>query len=379
MTVMTLVAGLLLPPSLSAQPPAANGQRQQVELESLGLACQANREAFRFGTFRFDFITGRASSTEEGAAGKYSADYTGSGFYAFDGKNCRFECLYTLEDLVKSRRKITENEYKSLSPVRILCDGDSTLADYPLLDEPGTAFSHSAMIHAGTRYFTGRFNFPLWLGQDDLSPTNLSRVAGLVKDGKCTLKELDFRSHLDGAEVCKVVLDFGTGGRTYWIDTSRGAIPVRIEFTRDSKLTHLEVLGDIRFVAGAGWLPMSDIFVMLDGKSIKQTRITAVEVAQKPGPSVFQLDFPSEIGLYDEAKKLKYAPRKTWSLLHLPARGSRDAEPAEAARFEPPPVMAEPIESSGVWPTAFFVLAVVLVGMVALRVLIRRQASRLRT
>ncbi len=243
------------------------------------------------------------------------------------------------------------------------------------MNDSATVLTPGITIQSGTQAFIQDFRFPLRVGQEVAGLSDPMRLLEALKEGKCSIKEIDFHSHLDGAEVCKVLMDFGTGGQTCWIDMSRGAIPIRTEYTRDTRLTHIDVCRDIRFVAGAGWLPMTETIAMQDGKVVHQTRVTNVEVGRPPGPSAFRLDFPGEIGLYDDANKLTYSPRKSWSLIDLPRRGSPDATPTVPKSFVPPPEMPTELAAGNHWPVIFFAVALVLAVGVGARMLLKRYAA----
>jgi hypothetical protein len=373
MALVVAFLGSLVAIAQTVPPPGESPELRQQQFTSAALAYQANREAFRFGTFRFKFTRGSARSNEAALAGQFSSAYTAAGLYVFDGKNSRFEHNYSVDDLAKSTRKTGANESRSvLTPLRMLCNGDVTFADRPFLNAVASSVGSSIMIHAGALYFKQHFEFPLWLGQDGTGPSDIGDAVKLVKDGKCTIKDLDCHSRVDDADVCKVVLDLGAGRRVYWLDLNRGAIPLRVEDFRGSDLTHIAVARDIRFLAGAGWLPMTEVLVMQNGKVGRETRITEADVSHKPDASAFQLDFPSPVDLYDDARKLKYSPRKTWSLLELPGRVSPSAEPFMPKAFVPEPELPREVAQSSRWPAFFFASAVVLILLVSVRILVRR-------
>jgi hypothetical protein len=55
--------------------------------------------------------------------------------------------------------------------------------------------------------------------------------------------------------------------------------------------------------------------------------VTKIDTMNRPGRSMFQLDFPEPLPLHDQAKHLLYSKRKTWSLLDLPGASSPDTRP----------------------------------------------------
>jgi hypothetical protein len=167
------------------------------------------------------------------------------------------------------------------------------------------------------------------------------------------------------------MLDFGTGERRYWLDLNRGAVPLRIEASRKAVTTHITIHENIQFVAGAGWLPLTQRSVMQNGKVARQMCITEVDAHLKPDLSAFQLDFQTPIKLYEDARKLRYSPRKTWRLLHLPGRDSPETRPAVPKSFVAPPGMPDEVTPGNAWPAILFALAAVLVAIAGVCVLKR--------
>ena len=374
MTIMATRLIILLLATSSSQAPLETEGQSQKEFNSLSLSYQANKEMFRFGRFRFELTTASADSNESALAGRFARAYTAQGLYIFDGKNSRYELNYALEDVAKTTHKISENQSRqSLIPIRMLCDGEATLVDRQSANDLGSAFVSKAMIRPGTLPFSSSFNFPLELGQDSIDTSDLKGVLKPLIEGKCSVKEIDFHSRFGDSEVCKIVLDFGTGERTYWVDVNRGAIPLRIEDSQKSKVTHITIHENLQFVAAQGWLPLTERYVMQNGKIARQICITEVDVRKKPDLSAFRLDFPAPIKMYDDARKLRYSPQKAWSLLHLPSRNSSDTKPLVPKSFVAPPEMPREVKPGSALSISFFTIAVVLVAIVSVRIFVRRR------
>ncbi len=105
MTIAIIGLALLAPLSTAAQAPPKTDEQRLSEFTALAISHQANKEAFRFGTFKFEYTSGASRGYEDALAGRFSIAYTGQGLYIFDGKNSRFERNFAIDDLAKARRK----------------------------------------------------------------------------------------------------------------------------------------------------------------------------------------------------------------------------------------------------------------------------------
>ena len=191
------------------------------QVEYLRLAYKANKDAFTFGTFRFEFTRGKSASLSDAEAGVFSKSVREDGFFAFDGKNARYELIADPRGLVSVTTRIDERKGSSLaSTSRTLTDGNATLLDLLALDEAGTSLRHGrAEIYKGSSLFYDDvfFQFPLLLGTDVARPYDLFRDLTQIKKGTATLEELDFDCHLDGVKVCKIKYRFKEG-RAHLLD-----------------------------------------------------------------------------------------------------------------------------------------------------------------
>jgi hypothetical protein len=367
--ILTIAVSLLV--AQTGQPRSAEEDGRREQFRSVALSYRGNKEAFRFGTVRFEHTKGSSESNDEALAGRFSNASVASGLYVFDGRNSRYEVDYSPEEVARVTTKVSETESRSpLSPVRMLCDGEVTLMDLPFLKAGSRVFAHNPMIHQGTLLFARHFDFPLTIGQAGSGPLDLYGELASLEAGKCSIKEFVSHARLGSADVCKVVLGYGSGERNYWIDLDRGSVPLRILDVSSSggrETRHEMVNEDLTFVPNAGWLPGTRRFVMQGGKVAQQIRITSVE-ANQPVLSAFQLDFPEPVGMFDEARKRRYSRRKTWSLLQLPSTDSRESTPATPRSFAPPPEPPEDVTPKHYWAVVLFATALFLLAIVAVRV-----------
>jgi hypothetical protein len=302
----------------------AGGQTEQ--LEFLRLACKANRDAFAFGTFRFEYTRGSSANAKDAAAGVFSKAVREAGFYAFDGKNARYELIADPKGLATVTTRVNDRISSSLaSTFRALTDGEATLLDFLRLDESNTALIHdNAEVYPGPSLFYGsaRYQFPLLLGSDEPRAFDLLHNLNEIKNGKSSVAELDFDSDLDGLKVCKLSLRYQGGKCTYWIDVNRGCVALRMFNRFDHGAESVHTFSELEHLPNAGWLPRRRLCVLRDGEVVDRLVVLQADTVNKPQASVFQLEFPEPVVLVDRTKRLVSSPRKTWSLLDRPGPGS---------------------------------------------------------
>ena len=64
---------------------------QQVEF--LRLSYRANKDAFAYGSFHFEYTRGKCSSLKDAEAGNFTTAFREDGFYVFDGDNARYDLI----------------------------------------------------------------------------------------------------------------------------------------------------------------------------------------------------------------------------------------------------------------------------------------------
>jgi hypothetical protein len=336
---------------------------QTEQLEYLRLSFKANKDAFAFGSFRFEYTRGKSASFSDAESGVFSKSVKEDGFFAFEGKNARFELIADPRGLASVTTRIDKRHTSSLAKsFRALTDGKATLLDFLDLDEPQTALVRGPAVEiypgASKFYNDAYFQFPLLLGTDEPRPYDLFRDLNEIKNGNSTLAELDFDAELEGVKVCKLSLRYKEGNCTYWIDMNRGCVPLRIlnHYNKTgSEATYL--YGDLEHVANAGWLPRRRLRIIQNGAVVDRLVVTQIDAKNKPQPSVFQLEFPEPIILVDRARNLVSPARKVCSLIKPPSAAFPGSRPFVSAS---PPEMPGEIDSTSPWFVVLIAAAVLL-------------------
>ena len=181
-------------------------------------------------------------------------------------------------------------------------------------------------------YQSGSFYFPMYLGDKGKggSDHDLFQDLTALKDGKVSLAELDMDSRLGERKVCKFGFTWKDGKCTYWIDLHRGSVPLRIkEHYNPNNADITYIFSDLVHAPNAGWLPRRRLHIMNQGQIVDRVIVTEIDTLNNPQPSTFQLDYPEPIILFDDARKLVYPRRKSWSLLNLPDPASPGVRPVK--------------------------------------------------
>ncbi len=346
------------------------------QLEYIRLSYKANKDAFLFGTFRFEYTIGVSASASDAKSGIFTRSIKEDGFYAFDGKNARYELTADPKAVAAVSRWIDSRRTSSLARTfRLLTDGKVTFMDLLYMDPGDTVLRHNPQIVSGTHPYDDRFDFPLYVGSQHSRPYDLFRDLTAIKDDKASLNELDVDSNLNGLKVCRVSFSYQEGKCTYWIDLNRGSVPLQIADHYNA--TNLDILfsfDDLVLVPGGGWLPRRMLHVIGNGGTVYRLKVTDIDAQHRPPSTTFQLEFPEPVGLVDGARKLAYSGRKTWSLLNLPGRSSTEAKPAIPMNHLTPPDLPGEVGPGSSW--AIVVIPVLLLVLVGLFVVLKMLRPR---
>jgi hypothetical protein len=265
-----------------------------------------------------------------------------------------------------------------MSAFRMLTDGKVMLLDHLRADETATVLVHKSTIVPEAAHFYRKFDFPLFIGDRSVRDYDLFSDLTRLLAGEASLDDLDMNSRLNGQKVCKLRFTYKHGTRTYWIDLDRGAVPLRI--LNQANLNKLEVTTineNIEFLPHAGWLPRRKKHIIGPGSIADWIVLTDIDITTKPAPAVFQLDFPEPIAVVNQANRLAYSPRKTWSLLSLPGPNSAGTK---RVSMLPPPISTDElpgeIESSGFGWALVAALTVVVLLVCVVAAIIFRKMSR---
>ncbi|MGP0064918.1 MAG: hypothetical protein ACLQGP_15130 [Isosphaeraceae bacterium] len=349
---------------------------QQVEF--LRLSYKANKDAFVFGTFRFKYTRGSSANLSDAESGVFSRAAKEEGFYVFDGKNARYDLIADPKELAAATTKIGEKNNLAFAwAYRMLTDGEVTLLDQFILDESATAIIHRPQISQGAKLFyrDGFFDFPLRIGDNNAHRHDLFHDLTAIKDGTYSLVELDLNSQLNGLNTCKLRYTYNKEVCTYWIDLSRGSVPLRITIHNNEFNTDvIYIFSDLEHVANAGWIPRKRLHILMNGKVVDQTVLTEIDAENKPPSSIFQLEFPESIRMVDQSKRLVYGEGKTWSLLKLPSASSRGT-----VAFAPSPSSFQPEEpgeiEAGV-PWTMILPGAAILSLILGTIIVRRRHGR---
>ena len=291
------------------------------QVDFLRLAFKANKDAFTFGTFHFEYTRGQCATLSQAESEFFSKSIHEDGLYVFDGRNERYDLLADAAALATMTTRLTANKASSSARVfRMLTDGEVTLLDRFWLGESDKFSSRSPEIYPGSTTFCSNalFKFPLSLGNCGNISGDLYSDLTSVKDGKGTITEVVFDSRLDGLPVCKLSYTFKTGRCTYWIDVKRGCLPIRIQTHDDqSGLDVFYRFGELEQVAGAGWIPRRRLYIVGSGQIVDRIVVSKIDTTSRPDRSMFQLEFPEAVALNNQAKQLLYSKRKSLELARL--------------------------------------------------------------
>jgi hypothetical protein len=134
------------------------------KIDFLRLSYKANKDAFAFGTFRFEYTRGRAASRPEAESEVFSQAIKEDGMYVFNGKNAGYDLLAEPGDLAAVTTRINDRLSGSFAKVfRALTDGEVTFLDLLSLDKENKFSHHAPEMYPGTEIFysDGFFEFPL--------------------------------------------------------------------------------------------------------------------------------------------------------------------------------------------------------------------------
>ena len=141
-----------------------------------------------------------------------------------------------------------------------------------------------------------------------------------------------------------IALVMGPGGkRIMWVDPEHGAITVRVHDEMPGGSTYDLHYGDIRMVAGRGWLPY-ECTEYLPGGRVLRAVVTKVDFGKIPDDT-FRIEFPEPIAMVNLDKGRSYRPRKIWDLSRLPTENSVETAPLKTSLSVPDPVMPGERES----------------------------------
>jgi hypothetical protein len=340
-------------------------QSKRDAINFMALNYKANLQSFRFCEVQFDVLHAGSYLAEE----PFEDSFVGEGYYAFDGVNAVYHCVYDDKSILEhSRLKNTGQVVTTFSSRRMLWDGKSTLMDLispDLRSNPKKTF-HTAEIFEdpdGSR-FMSEFSFPIGVGFQDKAQDAVGRMFAMLLDGRLKLEDLSV-GPTEYGKIARIVLRDKYLKRMYQISLDKGSLPLEIVYFDPDGNQSLDIKYDeMELVEGAGWIPNR---MTVRSKSRNDTRITRLKscnVTRKPGLATFRLDFDEPVNILDPGKEIAYNHTNSISLVDRP-RLNAGATRIKVQKAEPPlsTVVEMPGEltPSPLWSYAMFAALVVVV------------------
>ncbi len=343
------------------------------ELKAIRGMYDDNRNKFEAGVFEFEVTEFSNTELEDAKEGRINDAFSTKGYYSYDEKNAIFSLIYP-DDMIKATsKKVGSNRVATrFNNFRALTNHELSLIEILGLS-PNGEMARSAQIHGGAQNFYQGVNFPMDLGFPEEYRNDLSRPFQAIIEGRAIIKllKIDNDTVVNGINVSTISTSFRDVKETWMVDFSRACIPILRKFETSEGRFNLQMLDDIRFLPGRGWLPHKFI-TWRSSRTGRIVQITSVSL----GPVAsnrFQLEFPEPIGIKNQLSKVAYAPRKTWDLRKLPSLNLPDARPYVTMPAADEPVLPGEIASSS---PPYIVLVIVAFGTMALAYGLLRWTTR---
>ena len=321
------------------------GSDDRGALNALAGLYEENRSKFDNGRIWFNFIDAYATSIDEAAKGVVSDAHKADGFYAFRGNDALYLRTFPDASMVATSAKIADAKVANrLQSVRLLTDGKVTLVDH-LYGNPDGKVTRGTIINPGSGEFYKTAGVLLAMGFPDNARDDISRTSRFIQDGSSglSLGTIQDDATLNGVKVIRIEVMGPGGKRVMWVDPEHGAITVRVHDEMPGGSTYDLHYGDIRMVAGRGWLPY-ECTEYLPGGRVLRAVVTKVDFGKIPDDT-FRIEFPEPIAMVNLDKGRSYRPRKIWDLSRLPTENSVETAPLKTSLSVPDPVMPGERES----------------------------------
>lgn len=369
---------LLLLPALIGLLREADEGLDRARIQALHDAFVSNGASIPFGHIEFRFVTGTSRTAARARRVEFDTQYEARGAYVFAGEKARYEILYNDADKAATTQVIGPERRVMLESFRITADEHNTLYD------DSEQQSRTALLSPGKARFHRDFQFPLSLGQPE--PQRIENLgwylrAALNNDPKVRISQVEDAEY-EARPVTRVVFELEDETITYWVDTQRGAVPLRIlDQYREPGESHVSienefVFDDIRKIPGRGWLPFVQTSWFQRGGNAKRIELRETDFSRESTTADFDLHFPKPTALIDAARKIRYDKQTTWNLSNLPSSVSPRAQKIEysALPSDLTPRMAGERKSGREYRLLIVGVAALLIAM-ALVVLNRRRSA----
>lgn len=347
----------------------------------------SNRAGFAKGWGRFELRTGTVRSVTDVLNEKWTADFEAKVFWAFDGKMCRYDTIYSPDAIrltVPSNLPTTSKTtiIKVSGPItsaRAITDGAKTLVDII-----GAEGNHQVEITEGTSTWPRSTFSPLSLGLPDLGSPELlpEQIIAAISGGELEIAYLGEEQY-QGRTVSIVQLKKrGLKGEVrYWIDVERGAIPLRLTETMEDGTPYLDVrYEDLREFSGSRWLPQRLISMQTfgDQTSVRELRAVELEVDKPLGAEALRIAFEKKTKIRDMVRSVGFEvePNTYVGLNPLPPvpAGAQQysANAMDKVAFDP---MATEKPKRNWWLTVSILTIALIVGTLLARKVYRHLAT----
>jgi hypothetical protein len=346
------------------------------QVDFLRLSYKANKDAFAYGSFRFEFIRGSCASVSDAESGVFTRAFKEDGLLIFEGQNVRYELVARPEELTAAMKPKGDHLISSyITAFRMVTDGKATLVDSLFPDQAKTSLVHRPLVAPGTDRLHKQFEFPLYLGDNTPHALDLFTALTDVKNAKASLAELDFDSALDHRKVCRFALTWENGKSTFWIDVARGSVPLRVlDHYNTENQDYIYEFSDVEQVPNGGWLPRRMLKISDQGAQVERIVLTETDAEHRPPPSAFRLDFPKPTEVQDRVKNIVYRGQKSFSLLNPANPQSSATRPMHSPGYVPPSELPGEIEAGHSWGVIAGVGGIVLTMAAGIVFLMRRRA-----
>lgn len=297
----------------------------EVDLKLVNLAAaayEANVEGFEFGKVEFLVDYEGPLKPEDLRNTIDLRRGVGIGLFVFDSDNQHYKVDFgdAMQDDTSIRKEMIGNKLQVSTnrfPVEFVSSNDRILKVEWSLGKDDR-LSHQRLIYGNDfeKELQPFIYFPLPLGNLIANIDNLSadiKASSQRDDVSILAVESIKESNLT---LIKLKFLMPNGIRTYYIDLSRGGIPLRIEGqikTANGDFTRTTFYDDIREYPGKGWVPHRWTYSSSRG-IIRRVNLTKVDFETKPSGNDFLIVTKDPCKVIVKSKGMALDPRRSWSI-----------------------------------------------------------------
>ena len=273
------------------------------QLKNIAEGYRANREAFAFFTCQFAARFGEAASQEEAREkGVTRVREAAEGTWIVDEAKCLFEIRRSEDSQVISAVGDPGGFGVGLCPTSIL-DNGAIAVKYDLLLGAGGVLPREVGVLRPE-------DTPWDCIPYTLSSDGRGHPAGVVENWRMGGDPVEFEGEriLDGVKLASLVVKFPGGYRMRMlVDPVRGYLPIQSTISRisadgEETISTVGQITHVRECSHSRWFPERCVITWLDAPStvtVKELRVTGLEVDAQPAENAFRLTIPGGIRLHD--------------------------------------------------------------------------------